>query len=203
MKRSTLKALCLAVLITAVQLGGCAREPRILLYVRDGSSDFEYMFTQEVGVMKSMLEDAGLRVVVATATEESYYRLRAALKPEIVLKDIKVSKYDGFLLPCMAAGAPGIIEAQAVEMVKQAAARGKPVAAQYGSVFTLARAGLLSGKHYAFGYASFKEGIYGGRGVVRDGRIITSGTCPYQARLTGRPDGTAELTQKLIEAVVR
>lgn len=153
--------------------------------------------------MQALKRFLKLRVVVATATEESYYRLRAALKPEIALKDVKVSKYDGFLLPCMAAGAPGIIEARAVEMVKQAAVQGKPVAAQYGSVFTLARAGLLSGKHYAFGYARFKEGIYGGAGVVRDGGIITLGTCPYQARQTVRPDGTAELTQKLIEAVVR
>lgn len=59
----------------------------------------------------------------------------------------------------------------------------------------------MNGKRYAFGYERFKEGIYGGTGVVRDGGIITSGTCPYQARMTGRPDGTAELTQKLIEAV--
>lgn len=61
----------------------------------------------------------------------------------------------------------------------------------------------MSGKHYALGYARFKDGIYGGTGVVRDGGIVTPGTCPSRARLTGRADGTAELTQKLIEAVVR
>jgi hypothetical protein len=44
-------------------------------------------------------------------------------------------------------------------MVKEAAAQGKPVAAQYGSVFTLS--------------------------------------------LTGGPDGTAELTRMLIEAVIQ
>jgi hypothetical protein len=42
-----------------------------------------------------------------------------------------------------------------------------------------------------------------GTGVVQNGGVITSGTCPYQAKLTGRPDGTVELAQKLIEAVVR
>ena len=68
---------------------------------------------------------------------------------------------------------------------------------------TLARAGLLDGKRYAYGYATIEEGIYSGTGVVQDGLVITSGTCPYQARLTGRPDGTAELTQKLIETVIR
>lgn len=125
------------------------------------------------------------------------------MKPDAALKDLKVSKYAGFLLPCMAAGAPGVIDLEAIEMVKEAAAQGKPVAAQYGSVFTLARAGLLDGKRYAYGYATIEEGIYSGTGVVQDGLVITSGTCPYQARLTGRPDGTAELTQKLIETVIR
>jgi hypothetical protein len=45
------------------------------------------------------------------------------------------------------------------------------------------------------------EGIYDGTGVVQDGQVITSGTCPHQARPTGSPDGTAELTKKLIEAI--
>ena len=117
------------------------------------------------------------------------------------MKDVKVSKYAGFLLPCMAAGAPGIIDAKAVEILKQAAAQGKPVAAQHGTVFTLARAGLLNGKHYAYALPRIEQGIYSGNGVVQDGLIITAGICPYEAKLTGRPDGTAELTQRLIEAV--
>jgi putative intracellular protease/amidase len=87
-------------------------------------------------------------------------------------------------------------------MVKEAAAQGKPVAAQYGSIFTLARAGLLAGRGYAYERASFPEGTYGGTGVVRDGLVITSGTCPYKARETGRPDGTPELTRLFIEAVL-
>jgi putative intracellular protease/amidase len=201
MKRIILKVLFLAVIIGALQLGGCARKPAILIYVRDGSSDFEYMLAQELGVMKSMIEEAGLRTVVATVSNESYYHLRTALNPDLSLKDVKVSKYAGFLLPCMAAGAPGFIEAEAVEMVKQAVAQGKPVAAQHGSVFTLARAGLLNGKRYAYELPRIKEGIYSGIGVVQDGLIITAGICAAEARLTGRPDGTVELTRKLIEAV--
>lgn len=111
MKRLILKVLFLAVVIGALQLGGCSGKQQILIYVRDGSSDFEYMLHQELGVMKSMLEEAGLQPVVATVSDESYYHLRAALNPDLSLKDVKVSKYAGFLLPCMAAGAPGFIEA--------------------------------------------------------------------------------------------
>jgi hypothetical protein len=40
--------------------------------------------------------------------------------------------------------------------------------------------------------------IYSGRDVVQDGNIITSGVCPYIKQMRGWPDGTAELTQKLI-----
>ena len=54
MKRNILKALFLAVIISALQFGGCADKPTILIFVRDGSNEFEYMLTQEPGVMKSM-----------------------------------------------------------------------------------------------------------------------------------------------------
>jgi hypothetical protein len=37
-------------------------------------------------------------------------------------------------------------------------------------------------------------GINSGRGFVQDGNIMTSGTCPMMARMTGHKDGTAELT---------
>jgi transcriptional regulator GlxA family with amidase domain len=101
----------------------------------------------------------------------------------------------------MAAGNPGSIEDDAIAMVAEAAAQNKPIAVQYGSIHTLAEAGLLDGKRYAAEYDTFPEGIYDGTGVVQDGNIITSGTCSQMARETGRPDGTPELTQLLIEAV--
>jgi len=201
MKQMISKVLFLAVVIGALQLGGCAAKPTILIYVRDGSRDFEYMLAEELGVMKRMLEEAGLRAVIATDSDESYYHLRPDLNPDLSLKDVKVEKYAGFLLPCMAAGAPGCIDRKAVEMIKEAVAQGKPVAAQHGSVFTLGRAGLLNGKRYAYELPLITEGIYSGTGVVQDGLVITAGICAYEAKITGRPDGTAELTRQLIEAV--
>jgi protease I len=174
---------------------------KVLVFVRDRSSDTEYMLTHEVGVMLSMLEEAGILAVVATQSEDSYQGSEPPLKSDILLEDVTVADYDGFLLPCMAAGAPGFIDDDAIAMVSEAAAQGKPIAAQYGSVFTLAEAGLLDGKHYAFEWDGFPEGIHDGTGVVQDGNIITSGTCSYKARSSVRPDGTPELTQKLIEAV--
>ena len=198
----------LAAIITAILLVGCSdkpteslSEPKVLVFVRDGSYNTEYMLTHEVGVMLSMLEEAEILAVVATQSEDSYQDSEPPLKSDILLQNITVADYDGFLLPCMAAGAPGSIEDDAIAMVAEAAAQNKPIAAQHGSVPTLAEAGLLDGTHYAYERDAFPEGIYDGTGVVQDGNIITSGTCSQEARYTGLPDGTPELTQKIIEAV--
>ena len=202
------KPYLLILILVVILLAGCTEEPtgvigdkKVLIFVRDGSKYPEYMLTQEVGVMLSMLEEAGILAVVATQNADSYAGYEPALKSDILLQDINVSDYDGFLLPCMAAGSPGPIQDDAIVMVTEAAAQNKPIAAQFGSVPTLAEAGLLDGKHYAYRRDAFPEGIYEGTGVMQDGIIITSGTCPQAARYYDRPDGTPELTQLLIDAI--
>ncbi len=82
------------------------------------------------------------------------------------------------------------------------------MAAQTLSVADFAKAGVLIDKKYAFTidpdvneYPDFKGGIYSGEGVVQDGNIITSGTCPWKARKYGVPDGTRKLTQLFIETI--
>jgi putative intracellular protease/amidase len=208
MKRQIFSILYLATIITAILLVGCSEKPtedwtgpKVLVYVRDGSNYEEYMLTHEVGVMLSMLEEAGILAVVATQSEDSYQDSEPPLKSDILLQDVNVADYDGFLLPCMAAGKGDNIADDAVAMVTEAAYQNKPIAAQYNSIFTLAEAGLLDGKHYAYDSDTFPEGIYDGTGVAQDGNIITSGTCSQAARYYRRPDGTSELTQKMIEAV--
>jgi hypothetical protein len=45
----------------------------------------------------------------------------------------------------------------------------------------------------------FKDGIYTGSGVVKDGGIITSGICPAMGReFKGMQDGTPKLMETLI-----
>jgi putative intracellular protease/amidase len=201
MKGPGLRELCAAVVLTFLLLSGCVREPRVLLFMRAVPHDPEYTRTHEVEVMRSLLEKAGLRVVVAAPYEVAALCSCTALKTDLLLKDVMVSEYAGFLLPDMGTS-PEASGARGVEMVKQAAAQGKPIAAQHGSINLLSQAGLLKGKHYAYQLDVFPEGICDGPGVVQDGLIITSGTDPGMAERTGRPDCTVELTRKLIAAVV-
>jgi len=170
----------------------------LLIAYEKSSRNMELALTKEVGVMTSMLERAGFEVVVASVSGQPITGGAATLKPDLKLADVKVEDYAGFILPCMGGD---VTLPEAVEIVRKAVTLGKPVAAQLGSViFTLAKAGVLSGKQFAIlsGYEKYiPDGIYKGAGVVQDGNLITSGVCPNMAR-EGLPDTTAELTQKFI-----
>ena len=189
--------------------------PKVLLIPREGySGDIQLMLDKEVGVMRRMLMFAGFKVEVATASGRTIVSPTMDLKPDMILANVKKEDYVGFIMPCMAVGGiPGPpVAPEAVELVKYAVAEGKPVAAQFGSTIILAQAGVLKGKKYAFfsdplkptPYRKitdprFTDAIYSGRGVVQDGKIFTSGTCPMIEKVTGFPDGTAELTQMFID----
>lgn len=188
---------------------------KVLLIPREGySADIELMLNEEVLVMSRMLRFAGYKVEVATASGMTIVSPGEDLKPDMILAKVKKEEYAGFIMPCMAVGGiPGPpVAPEAVAIAKYAADEGKPLAAQYGSVVILAQAGVLKGKKYAFFSdplkpvpwrkitdPRFDDAIFSGRGVVQDGKIITSGTCPLLKRMSGLPDGTAELTQAFIE----
>jgi putative intracellular protease/amidase len=185
----------------------CQDDTKVLLFIRGGSPDWAFMLEQEVGVMKRVLEDNGFEVAVATVSGDTISVGSITLVPDLRLRDVNIDDYAGYILPCMAASnyvAPG-----AVEMVSEAAAAGKLVAAQLNSILTLVEAGLLKGKRYAFGaeidasqYPLVEGATYAGNGVVRDGNILTSGICPYMARRRGVPDRTEELAQALADAIL-
>jgi putative intracellular protease/amidase len=118
-------------------------------------------------------------------------------------------------------GIPGPpIAPEAITIVQQAVAAGKPVTAQMGSVVILAHAGVLKGKKYTYptdptktspgnpvADPKFNDAIYSGNGVIQDGAIITSGVCPNiekvakQQGMEGFIDGTPELTRMLISSL--
>lgn len=180
----------------------------VFMFVRDGSRDLDLMLTQEVGVMKSMLEDAGYKVDIATASGEPMVADTITVAPTIELEDVDISAYAGVVLPCMAPargfGMPDEVDA----IMQQAVKLGMPIAASRGSVETLAQAGGLIGRQYAFASAvdlekrpEFLGGDFQGIGVVRDGNVSTAGICPLAARSLGEPDGTTDLMLAFIASL--
>ena len=206
MKRVTL------LLLSAALLFSCSKEtPRVLLIITDGSRDLEFMLTDEVIVMKEILEEAGIEVVTTSLSGEIISTDSVVIKPDLKVDDVRIDDYSGFIFPCMAPPWEKIYDpnAEVVAFIRKIAPEGKPMAAQTLSVADFAKAGILVDKKYAFTiepnveeYPEFAGGIYSGEGVTQDGTIITSGTCPWKAREYGAPDGTRKLTQLLISAVI-
>ena len=191
---------------------------QVLLIPREGeSTNLDVMLAKEVGVMTDLLQKAGLKVVVANVSGQPIEGLIKKLKPDLKLSEVKVDDYAGFILACMATGLfPGPpVPPVAVSIVKQAIAKGKPVAAAVGAVYILAEAGVLKGKRYAFPDdplnqlppnpkdSRFEGAIYSGSRVVQDGNIITSGICPATEGWMGMPDCTPELTRAFIAKLGR
>jgi len=206
------------VMICAIAEGQSVSQ--VLLIPREGyePTNLDASIKKEVGVMTDMLQKAGFKVVVATTSGQPLEGILINLKPDLKLSEVKVDDYAGVILACMSVGilpAPPV-SPLAVSIVKQAVAKGKPVAAALGSVYILAEAGVLKGRRYAFTGDMFLElpgikkkdlrfegAIYSGSGVVRDGNIITSGICPLHAPWNGRPDCTPELTRTFIAELDR
>jgi putative intracellular protease/amidase len=181
-----------------------AQESKVLLVVKEGPSlDLEYMLTQEVEVMRGILVSAGFEVVIASPSGQPLVAGETTITPDIRLVEADMADYAGIILPCMAMeDEPSTPGAEA--LARAAVVAGKPVAAQTGSVITLARSGVLMGKKFAYINQSVAEipeleGLeHAGEGVVRDGLVITSGVCPYAARELGLEDGTQALTGAFI-----
>jgi putative intracellular protease/amidase len=194
---------------------------KVLMIPREGySQDLDYMIKGEVGVMLLLLKNAGFGVDIATPSgpTSGLAILGPTQKMEKTLRlaDINVNNYVGVIMPCMAVGAfPGPpVSTEAVAIVKKALADGKPVAAAANSSILLAEAGLLKEKKYAYWRdplktdenwkltdPRFEGAIYSGPGVIQDGKIITSGVCPWIERAMGLPNNTVELTQTFIKAI--
>jgi putative intracellular protease/amidase len=196
---------------------------KVLMIPREGySRDLDLMLKMEVGVMISLLKNAGFEVDIATTSGQPILGCTEKIEMNKVmqLSAAKLENYAGVIMPCMAVGAfPGPpVSPETVAIVKEALAGGKPVAASTFSVTILAEAGVLKGKKYAYPRDPLKTekswgkfgstdqrfigAIYSGPGVIQDGNIITSGGCPWMERVGGGLQSkVVELTQTFIKAI--
>jgi putative intracellular protease/amidase len=210
MKRLLITIVLIAIGLCPSTLTYAQNTTKVLLFMRNAQSSdaLEYMLKKEVGVMKDTLEKSGYQVVIATLDGKSFIAGSTIVKADIKLAEAKVANYAGFILPCLAVPsypAPPEVSPEAIALVKDAISAGRPVAAQTGSLWTLATAGLLKGKKYAYAFEEknlhFAGATFAGTGVVRDGLIITSGLCPYMALKMKTNDGTEQLARALVAAM--
>jgi putative intracellular protease/amidase len=197
------KVVTAGVLAAAIFLSSLAvalQKYKVLLIAREAPkyTDLDYMIDKEVDVMKGLLSQAGFEVVVASVSGQPMVGTSKTLKPDLKLGEVKTADYAGFIIPCLVVESE--LPADFAASLKTAMANGKPVAAQQGGVGALSKAGFLSGKRYASlrEMPQLKDATYIGTGVVQDGKLITSGVCPYMARARGLEDGTTKVTQALI-----
>jgi len=202
-----MKRILIAAVLFTIFLSCASGTPNVLLFMRSGSGDLEFMLEKEVMVMKDTLEQSGFKVVVATLDGSDFSAGSLTVKADMKLAEAKMEDYAGFILPCMmvASYPEPEISQEAMDLVREAVASGKPVAAQTGSLWTLAKAGVLKGKKYAYAFEEkhqyFEGATFGGTGVVRDGLVLTSGLCPHMARTLKTEDTTKPLTLALIKAM--
>jgi len=223
MGKSLLTSTLLALSVIFALVSGCAttgeapiEEPepkRVLLLVRHGSTDvdIDYVLTEEVGVMRAMLQEAGLEVVVAAATREPLRGTQQVLQPDTIFQVLRLKDYRGVIIPCLCRGSLSTrwhASGDEITLVRHAVAAGIPVAAQKGAIIILAEAGVLEGREYANIFdptatnRAFQGAIYAGTGVVQDGNIITSSYCATMGRRAGCENGTVEMTRRFIAAVI-
>jgi putative intracellular protease/amidase len=204
-----MKQLILFIFLFFMLVSGRKESPKVLLYIQENSFDMQYMLVHEAGRMSDLIKQSGMEVRTATLSGEILRTDSLSLKPDFKLSGVNIKDYDGFIIPCMASG-DSVVTPDEISFARSIVKEGKPVAAQLGAVLILGRAGLLNGKKFAWAdevdenvsmFPALKGGIYSGRGVVRDGLIITSGTCPMMAKMKGHKDGTDELTFALIDVI--
>lgn len=199
-------AIC-AMTLTSPALFG-SDDDTVIMFVRDGSRNLELMLDEEVLVMKNMLEQSGYAVEIATVSGENLKAGEVELAVDHKVSEVSMAEYEAVVLPCMAPVPGSEMDTDAVQLVRQANADGKPIAASRGSVSFLAKAGALTGRRYAFAQKvdtekrpEFDGGTFVGTGVERDDTVSTAGICPLASRGLKLPDGTKELTQAFIDSI--
>ena len=114
------------VLVLGFSLYAEGSKEKVLLFIRHGdSANINFMVREEVGVMTSMLEEAGFKVIVATDSGVPIKDLSGKsklLKPDLKLADVRFNDYVGIIMPCMAKGMNVQADPEEISLVKEAVA---------------------------------------------------------------------------------
>lgn len=147
---------------------------------------------------KSILEKNRFQVVIASnSLELAEGMLGARVKPDLLVKDIKISDYEALVFIGGTGASIYWQDPTAQSLAKQAHTSGKIVAAICIAPVTLANAGILKSKNATVwqseaGKLKDKGANYTGNPVEKDGNVITAAG-PFAARQFGE-----QLVQSLL-----
>ncbi|MCG8581897.1 MAG: DJ-1/PfpI family protein [Bacteroidales bacterium] len=198
-----MKIVLLLITLLTCSISQSQNTKKVLLLIKEESSQLEFMLENEALKMSKMLRESGIEVSTATVSGERLHEGAVSLTPDLKLSNVKIDDYDGFIIPCMIVDNT---KEEIVSFVKSAVESNKPIAAQVASVYLLAEAGALKDKKYALysdqsAKSAFEGSVYAGNGLVKDGNIITSGGCPWAEYKKRGKDQTTEITQAFIDMV--
>jgi len=154
---------------------------------------------EELQIPKRAFERAGYEVVIASSTlGTARGMLGAKVKPQILLKDVKVKDYDAVVFVGGVGAQYYFNHREALRIAQEAASQGKVLGAICLAPGILARAGVLKGKRATVWRSEAKTlkekgAIYTGQQVEVDGKVIT-GNGPTAAPL---------FASKILEALKR
>ena len=131
--------LIMVLTLCLVLIPGCAKsEPKqVLMILTEHSNAIDYMLTNEAGVMKDMITNAGYKVVTASDSGQPLGSGNTTLKPDLKIADVKVGDYVGLIDPCMARDETAQTSPETLAIIKDAVAKGEVVAGQLGGVIDL------------------------------------------------------------------
>ena len=143
---------------------------------------------EELEVPKAHFEDKGIEVVVASTKKGTCHGVMGrSVEATLSLDEVNADDYDAVVF--VGGGGTPVIrkEAKALEITKDAASKGKVVAAICWACTTLAKAGVLDGKKATvwvgndaeYGMSTDKVmekfgAVYEEKGVVTDGKFVTA-----------------------------
>ena len=160
---------------------------RVLIVIRSYETDeMPFMTDNELGLMMDLLDDAECEYRVASISYDPYVGEKRTVVPDLLVGDVVVMDYDAVVLPCLAIG-QAAVPGEVIDLVMEFHEQDKVIAAQYSARRMLYDADVI------------EYGLLIEREVLQEGRVITSGCCPNQARFYGCENTTRELIDRLIE----
>jgi protease I len=164
----------------------------VMIIAQDGFRDEELLLPKEV------LDKNGIEVKIASSSlTQAKGMLGARIKPDVLIQDVNARDYDAIVFIGGAGASQYWDDPLAHKLAQDALNTNRILAAICIAPVTLARAGVLRGKHatvWASEAGQLKAGgaSYTGRNVERDGNVITA----------SGPSAAAEFAQELVKAML-